>query len=177
MKCLKCKCKNSYKANYCYQCGHKFTDEEKKKSSNNKLVKFLKFIRNIYDRLNLDNITGNIYFRIFSVVIVLLIGLFGIITNGSHLRIEKSSDYTYQYNKKDDEYYLYTDNDTTKLNLYALGEDSSIKISYYDEEANIINENSYTDYNDIILNANTFSNNYYVLSHKKDKLKLYIYKN
>lgn len=177
MKCLKCKCKNSYKSNYCYECGERFTDEEKKKSSNNKFVKFLKFIRDIYDRLNLDNITGNIYFRIFSVIVVVLIGLYGIITNGFHLRIETSSDYTYQYNKKDDEYYLYTDNETTKLNLYTLGENSSITVSYYDENGSMINENNYTDYNDIILTANTFSNNYYILTHKKDKLKLYIYKN
>jgi len=177
MKCLKCRHENSYKANYCYHCGKKFTDKQKEDSSNTKFVKILKFLRDSYDKLSLSNITGNIYFRIFSVVVVIAIGIGGVITNGVHLQIKKSNDYTYQYNKKDDEYYLYTDNDTTKLNLYALGNNSTIKVSHYDDKNNLIEENNYEDYNKITLNANSFSNNYYILTHKKDKIKLYIYKN
>lgn len=177
MKCFKCHHKNSYKANYCYYCGKKFTEKEKEKSSNSKVVKILKSLRNFYDRISLSNITGNIYFRIVSIVIVLLIGVVGILSNGIHLQIKKSNDYTYQYNKKDDEYYLYTDNDTTKLNLYTLGKNSTIKVNYYDDKNNLITETKYEDYNKITLNANSYSNNYYIITHKKDKLKLYIYKN
>ena len=32
MKCIVCNAINSYKANYCAECGHKFTDEEKKEA-------------------------------------------------------------------------------------------------------------------------------------------------
>lgn len=177
MKCPKCQYKNSYKASYCYQCGYQYTKEEKEKEANSKLVKFLKSARNIYDSWNLNNITDNIYFRLLSLALILIISLSGIITNGLHLRIEKSDNYTYQYNKKDNEYYLYTNSDTTKLNLYTIGEVSQINVSYFDEEGNIINENNYSNYNDITLNTNTFTNNYYIITCKKDKLKLYVYKN
>lgn len=175
MKCIKCKYKNPYQANYCYKCGNKFTEEERKKASNEGITGLLKTGRKLYDALTLSTITSNIYFRIISVLIVLGIGIYGIIIHGYKLKIEESDSYTYQYNKKLDEYYLYTKDNETKVNLYSLGNNDKMTVEYYGEDDRLISRCDYLP-EDIILNANSFSDNYYVLKTNNDNIKIYVYK-
>jgi len=57
--------------------------------------------------------------KIISILIILYTGLKHVYINGYRLKLEKSDNYTYQYNKKNNEYYV-------KLKE----EDSKIKIIY-----------------------------------------------
>ena len=175
MKCIKCKSKNPYQANYCYKCGNHFTEEEKTKATNEGITGLLKKERRLYDALTLSTITSNIYFRIASILLVLGVGIYGIITNGYQLKITDSSNYTYQYNKNLDEYYLYTKDIETKVNLYTLEDTEEMTVEYYDESNKLINSNTYPVSN-ITLNANSFSNNYYILKMNNESIKVYVYK-
>lgn len=175
MKCIKCKNKNPYQANYCYKCGNSFTEEERIKASNEGITGFLKKGRKLYDSLTLSTITSNIYFRIISIILVLAVGIYGIIVNGYHLKITDSSSYNYQYNKKLNEYYLYTKNDETKVNLYTLSSSDEIVVDYYTPSDDLISSTTHP-VADAILRANFISDNYYILKINNDSIKVYIYK-
>ncbi len=175
MRCRRCKSGNSYKANYCLKCGKEFNQGDKDLAVNTGIVALIKKVRESYDDITLSTITGSWQFRLISIIIVLSIGIFGIIQNGIHLKVQKSDNYTYQYNDKDKEYYLYTKSDETKLNLYSLGEKEEIKVEYYDGSNKLINENTYDNIEDVVL-LSAKNSNYYLLKYKKDTLKIYIYK-
>ncbi len=176
MKCQKCKYKNSYKAKYCYSCGYSFSKKEREDAKNNGIIKVLKKIKKMKDTISLSFITSKTSYQICSIVLLLLIALAGILIDGIHLKLMESENYTYQYNKKDEEYYVYTKENETKLNLYAFGSEANIEVSYYDELGNILEKNTYDSLENIVLNANATKNNYYRLNYKNDSLKLYVYK-
>jgi len=176
MKCLNCSYKNSYKSKYCYNCGKYFSKEERIKESDKGIVKFLRKTRKIYDTLTLSTITGNKYFRIFSILFIILFGLGGIIINGIHLKIMESDNYTYQYNKIEKEYYIYTKENETLLNLYSLGAQEKIELNYYNEENELLTQNTFDNFNNVKIKTNSISNNYYIINYKNDTLKLYVYK-
>lgn len=174
MKCTKCQTKNSYKSNYCYKCGKEFTKEEQEAASNSGLTGILKSLKKVKDILTSDGLKGSKLYKIGSIVIIFLIGLTGIIENGTHLKIEESQAYTYKYNKDSNEYYLFTDEYEAKLNLYALNVDE-ITIRYYIGNI-LIEESIVEDLNDIKL-LSSLENSYYTLSTKKDTIKIHIYNN
>lgn len=138
MKCRKCGNKNAYQANYCYTCGNKFTKEDQEKASNEGITGVLKKSKKWYDTLTLSVITSKLWFRILSILGILFISFIGIYLNGTHLKIVESEDYSYQYNEKLKEYYLYTKDSSTKLNLYAVGKKDSLIVEYYSENGNLI---------------------------------------
>ncbi len=174
LRCKKCNYKNPIQAKYCYSCGNRFEQKEKENSMNRGFVGFLKKARNWYDTLTLSKITSKLWFRCLSVLLVILIGVLGLIKNGYHLKIQDSIEYTYQYNKKLDEYYLYTKALKSKVNLYAWGNNEKMILEYYDEKDNLINKKE-LNIEDIVLEANTVENNYYVLKNKIDQIKIYVY--
>lgn len=175
MICRKCSYKNPTQSFYCYQCGTMFTKQEKDLARNSGFVGFLKKSRDVYDTLTLSKITSNKYFRILSIFVVLGIGIWGLWGQGSHFKIVESDSYSYQYNEKLDEYYLYTKDNETKINLYKLGETNTLDVSYYDENNDLISDDTYL-LEDIVLQANILKDCYYVLSSGQESIKIYVYK-
>lgn len=174
MKCKRCKHNNSYKANYCFKCGREFRKLEKDDAINTGFVAFLKRVREEYDTITLSHIMGTWQFKIISILVVLAIGIFGMVKNGMHLKILKSDNYFFQYNDVSDEYYVYTSDDETKLSLYSIGNNQSIKVSYFNNDE-LLSENVFDNFSNIILSSQS-SDNYYILDYKNESLKVYIYK-
>lgn len=174
MKCKRCKKRNSYKANYCFRCGREFRKLEKEEAINTGFVAFLKKVREGYDTITLSHITGTWQFRLISILIVLAIGIWGIVQNGTHLKILKSDNYSFQYNDIEDEYYIYTKEDTTKLNIYSMGSKDNIKVRYFNNDE-LLFEEEFTDFADLVLSS-SYNDDFYIIDYKKDSLKVYIYK-
>lgn len=174
MICRKCSYKNPTQSWYCYQCGTMFTAKEKETARNSGFVGFLKRLRNAYDTLTFSKITSNKYFRIASILVVLGIGIWGILIHGHHFKIVESDYYSYQYNKQLDEYYLYTKDNETKVNLYKLGKVDTLDVSYYNENNDLISSDTYL-LDEIVLQANILKDCYYILNSGQESIKIYVY--
>lgn len=185
MKCKECNRKNVKKALYCMYCGHKFTKEEKDKSSSSGIVYFIKKIKKWYNTLTLKVVTENIFFK-FS-LLLLFIGIsiynFIVIFDDMKIKVYDSSLYDVSYNEVKDEYYVvthktYEGNLGTKVNLYIPPQTKKLQLSLYSEDGSLIYEEDWTKDKDLVLMANTSSNNYYIISdkeHKKRDAKVFVY--
>lgn len=181
MKCSKCGCNNIIKASYCKDCNNKFTDKEKDIAYKKTFISKLENVETWYKRLTLSNITGNIIFKIASLIIILVIGIYTVITMGINTKILDSNDYQIFYNKNEKEYYLLVDNnlDEVNINLYKPNRLEELSIIHYNNENEVIDEINYENNKSIILN--TYDNDYYVLKSKykgnnTDDLKVIVYK-
>lgn len=183
MKCRKCKTENRACASYCMKCRYEFTKEEqdqaKSKSWEGIVVKILEKKGKIMSYLNLSFITGKLWFKIASIILILGIGIVSCFQNGIHLKIIKSDNYQINYNKKLKEYYLAVDNEKTELNLYIPYQGQNITVEHLDLDKKITS-NTYKDGANIVLTSNG-ENDYYLitgkrLDRKKETLKVYIYK-
>ena len=111
MKCKNCNEKNLYKAHYCQKCGYAFTEEDRKEAYSQTIFGFFDKIEEMYKKIKLDNITGNMYFKVLSILFVLAFGLFNVLSNGNAFKVLDSEQYDVQYNTKTEEYYLITEED------------------------------------------------------------------
>ncbi len=180
MKCHKCKNENVLKANYCQQCGEKFTDKEKKEAYNKTIFGKIDFLKKIGDIATLNAITGNIIFKIVSLLIVLIIGLYFLFTMGINTKILNSKDYQIFYNKESKEYYLLVDDnkDSIELNLYRPNRIKKMTIYTYDLDDQ---EKAKTKVaKDDKITLNTYQDDYYIIeskysNKKQDHLKVFVY--
>lgn len=170
MKCSKCKYDNRIKANYCYKCGHKYTDEEKKAAFDETNIGQLENIENKISNLDIRN---HKWYKILSIIITLGIGLFYLIAYGFRFKILESSNYNIQYNKKIDEYYVITEKDEVAINLYAPGDDEQVKITLYNNDNKEISSNKVSKNKEITLTDNG-PEDYYILENKGKKLKVIV---
>lgn len=174
MKCRKCQKRNSYKAKYCYYCGTAFSEEERKKAKKSGIVGILSALKDIKDTLTSGKLKGSLIYRIGSILIVLAIGIAGVMENGLHLKVEESSEYTYQYKKDTNEYFLFTDQEETKLNLYSLNT-KKITVRFYVGKS-LLEEKEISDLNDVKL-LSSDGNSHYEISSNKDTILLHVYNN
>lgn len=185
MKCPQCRKKNLNKANYCQKCGYKFTDKDKEQIKENFFVAVLKRLDWIYDFFTGDWIKNNIFFRIFSVLIVLVIGLYMVYTMGWKLSLLNNEAYKVKYNEQLDTYYILIANNLKDENVkeidaafYIPNRINTLDLTYYDENNNIISQKEYEKKDRYSLNVNAKENNYYILANHndpKEKLKIYVY--
>ena len=180
MKCNKCKNENILKANYCQKCGEKFTDKEKEEAYNKTIFGKIDFIKKIKDIATLNVITGNIIFKIASLLIVLGIGIYFLLKMGINTKILNSNDYQIFYNENAKEYYLLVDDskDSIELKLYRPNRTKNLTIYTYDLNDEEKDKKEVTKDDKIILN--TYKDDYHIIkteysNKKKDNLKLYIY--
>ena len=180
MKCHKCKKDNILKAKYCQKCGEKFTDKEREEAYNKtffgKIDSFLK-IKSI---VTLNVITGNIFFKIGSLLVVLGIGIYFLLTMGIHTKILNSKEYQVIYNKKTSEYYLVVEDnkDSIELNLYRPNRTKKMVVYTYDLEDKEVSKTKVSKKDKITLT--TYQDDYHVIeskysNKKKDQLKVYVY--
>ena len=158
MICGKCQEKNLYKAHYCKKCGYKFSEEERQKAYDKTIYGTLNKVKDVYETISLDKITGNIYFKIISILVVLGYGIFSFVNNGNELKILDSDQYKVQYNTKTKEYYLLSDDAQVNVSLYLPKEADSIHVREFDSTSTVLEESEYTIEDKIILEKNK---NYY----------------
>ncbi len=143
MKCNKCESPLTYGDKFCNVCGEKITkdvyNEDYKKTIWGKIDKFTDW----YDTLFLKKITDSIIFKIVLLALILLCGVFDVYTDLADIRILESENYTAEYNKKLDEYYVYTDDEEVILNVYIPGYTEKVKIKEFQEDV-IKNEREIT---------------------------------
>lgn len=185
MYCEKCHTKNSKKANYCCKCKHKFTDEEKKRASEQGLVPFLKRMKELVGYYKLDFIFESKIFRALAIVAIIGFGLYNYWMMGSNIKILYSDSYSTQYNEELDAYYIMVDKDAYHNNgdqvqvyFYIPGRMERLQMNLYEKDGDIIEEKEISRKDDIILKANTNANHYYLLANKddlEDSLKIYVY--
>ena len=188
MKCSKCGCENLRKANFCKKCGHKFSNDDKELASKKGLIGVLNKIKNWYNFWTFKKVTDSIWFKILSVVVVLVIGFYFYFLNGDNLRIETGNNYNLNYNKNNHEYYVYLKQESysdyaqndglIEINLYIPKRNQEIYVQKYDENNKIVQEDTFKKENVIKVNANTKENGYYLISTNKDMtdaLKVYVY--
>ena len=180
MKCHKCKSKNILKADYCQKCGEKFTDKEKKEAYNKTIFGKIDSLLKIKSIVTLNIITGNIFFKIASLLVVLGIGLYFLFTIGINTKILNSKDYEIFYNKESKEYYLLIDDnkDSVELNLYRPNRTKEMTIYSYDLNDKEKTKTKVTKEDRITLNA--YQDDYHIIkskysNNKQDNLKLFVY--
>ncbi len=174
MKCKKCNHNNVSQANYCFKCGNFFTKEEKDNAVNKSFVTKYNRLKEWYDKLTLSKITGHIVFKIITVLIVLFVGIYSIYKDGIKFKVIDGKGYTYNYNNKLNEYYLYLEQEESNLNLYLPHHVDKFKVNYYDENDKEIESNTYDSLNDIVIKIDNVSN-YYKISYDdtKDYIKIF----
>lgn len=174
MKCIKCKEKNISSANYCQKCGNKFSEEEKKQAHKKTLVGKLELAEKAYKVCTLKVITDHIIFKISSIIILIIGGLFLVFNNGNKVKILDDSQYVLEYNTKLDEYYIKTTNDKISLKLYVPNKASDLTIMHMANE-NKLEEKTIEKNEEIILNVNN-EDEYYLLKSNVNDLKIIIYR-
>jgi len=180
LKCIKCTTDNIISAHYCKNCGYHFSEGEQKAAKKWTLVWFLEWIDTIKGIPKLSFITGSKIYKIGSIVLLLLVGLYFFMIKGIHLKLEKSDFYQIDYNGELSEYYLYTEQDQIELNLYVPDRAKDVSIQYMNKENQILDTITWDEKQSIVL-SNHGNGDYYLLEAKydhnnKDQMKLYVFK-
>lgn len=170
MKCCKCKYDNRVKANYCYKCGYEFTEEEKNIAFNETRIGQLE---NVEDKISNLDIRNHKWYKILSIIVTLGIGLFYLLTYGFKFKILESPNYKIQYNKKDKEYYIITEQEEVAVNLYTPGSDGEVKITLYNDSKEALSSNKVSKNKEVILTDNG-PKDYYILENKGKELKVIV---
>jgi hypothetical protein len=180
MKCHKCKSENILRAKYCQKCGKEFTEDERKEAYNKTIFGKIEFVEKIKSIVTLNIITGSIFFKIASLMVVLGIGLYFLFTFGINTKILGSKDYQTFFNKKSSEYYIVVDDskDSVELNLYRPNRTKEMIIYKYDLEEKEKDKKSVSRDDEIILDIS--EDDYYIIesiysNKKQDKFKIYVY--
>lgn len=177
MKCKKCNYKNVSQARYCFKCGNLFTKEERDLAVKKSFVTKYNKVKEWYDKLTLSKITGHILFKILTVLVVLFIGVYGVYKDGNRFKVIDGEEYTYKYNNKLNEYYLYLNKEEINLNLYLPHNVNKFIVSYYDEKNNELEKNEYDNLSDIKIKINNVSNYYKITyDNSRDYIKIYALK-
>ena len=185
MKCVACKKRNMRKSNYCKKCGRKFTQEEKENAKKEGFDIVLEKIKAVIDFFTLDFIFGNPIFKVLSVLVVLGIGIYMLVTMGWNLRVVESDVYDVKYNQNIDTYYVLLNTKEEEeiksevdIELYVPNRIFTLDLKYYDENGNLLEEEEHQKDDRYTLAVNTETNNYYIISdhqNEKDQVKIYVY--
>lgn len=174
MKCIKCKSNNINKANYCKECGYKFSEKEQKAAQRRTFVGKLEMIEEAYKICTLKVITDHILFKIASIVLLLVVGLMFYFNYGNEVKILNNSNYKIKYNSEYNEYYIFTKDDEVTLNLYIPNKVENLKIKKIENE-NTVEETEFKKDDKITLYTN-LEEDYYLLESEISNVKLYVFR-
>jgi len=172
MKCKNCKTENIMKADYCKACGHQFTEKEKKKAYNRTVFGIIDNVLNLKSYITFDFITGNRWFKVASLLFLILYSVLVLKLNGSQIRILDSRDYDVEYNKTTKEYFLVTDEKQIGLNLYIPEKTDKVNLITVDSNDKLINEKEYSIDENIMLLYN--DKEHYIIQSGRQELELYV---
>lgn len=180
MKCSKCDFENIIKASYCNKCGAEFTEDEKKKAYGKTIYGKIEKMEKIKSIVTLEKITGNIVFKILSLLIVLGIGIYFLLTMGINTKLLNSKEYEIFYNQEANEYYLLADDNHSyvDVSLYRPNRAQKMIVYHYDINNNLLEEKEIKKEETVKLS--TFKDDYYVIkseysNNKEQKLKVFVY--
>ena len=127
MNCEKCRADLPYGAKYCGECGEKIPKGAYDAEYNDTVWAKIDNAKDKYDKFFLKKITGNIVFKIVSMVLVLVYFFFTLYGNFMGIRLKENESYDIKYNKTSEEYYVYPKTEASNLELYVpLGTDKII---------------------------------------------------
>lgn len=178
MRCSRCATDNLIKAHFCSTCGHPFTEEERQGAYDRTIYGKVDKLRKLKSIATMEIITGSLWFKILSVLIILLLGLFLLLTR-KPLRIEPSNGYKIQYLEETGTYYLIAQQDTIAISLSAPWNTSQIVIRGTDETGNLIREEVHTTQDPLVLSVNGQSHYTLISSNGRKEtgvLNVYLYK-
>lgn len=129
MNCTKCNFKLHYGDKFCNNCGEKVEkgayDEAYKKTVWGKLDK----ANDVWQTMTLKKFLDHWITKGIILIAVLVWGFFDAYTSLANIRFLESENYTVEYNKKLDEYYIRTEEDIVDLSLYIPRYSEKIKIT------------------------------------------------
>ncbi len=118
MTCENCNTQQHYGAKYCNVCGEKIEVESYEAEYKKTIWGKFDRVEDAYHTLLLHKVTGHILFKVLILVIILLLGVFGLYLKYSDIRLLASEQYAIEYNKAAEEYYIRTDLEEVVLSLY-----------------------------------------------------------
>ncbi len=172
MKCKNCKTENILKADYCKSCGYKFSEKEKKKAYNRTVFGIIDNVLNLKSYITFDFITGNRWFKVISLVGLILYSLLVLKVNDSKLRILDSGDYDIEYNKTTKEYYLVTEETNIGLELYVPEKNKEINLITVDKNDKQLNSTVYKT--DQQVTVSYTSDSHYIIQAGKQQLEFFV---
>ena len=147
MLCEKCNNKLPYGARYCESCGQKISKGVYEADYNKTLWAKFDKLKDWYDRLFLKNITGSLPFKIISLAVVIVYFFFTMYGNLMGIRLNENPEYTIEYNKQADEYYVCPENDIAQLDLFVpIGTDNVVFTAVSDDETADVSEYTTEEY-------------------------------
>lgn len=134
MKCTKCKTELHYGDKFCNSCGEKIEkgayEQDYKKTIWGKVDK----LSDWWETFTLKKFIDNWVVKTGILLLVLLWGFFDAYTDLTNIKFLESENYTVQYNKTEDEYYIRTSEKEVDLNLYIPRHSEKITITEYNGE-------------------------------------------
>lgn len=131
MKCLKCEAPLHYGDKFCNACGEKIEkgtyDADYAKTVWGKFDK----LSDWWEVFTLRKFVDNWIVKAVVLVLILAWGLFDAYTDLTNIKFLESENYTVEYNKVQDEYYIRTSLDEVDLNLYIPKHSEKITITEY----------------------------------------------
>ncbi len=172
MKCKNCNTENILKADYCKSCGNHFTREEKDAAYDKTIFGKIDKISDLWSKLKLENITGNRWFKVFSLAGLAVYCVIVMTINGRSMRILDSDMYEIDYAKRSGRYYLITEENTVGLNLYLPPKTEGVTVATVDENNYQIDRQEYMSDEGIVL---TYTQDYhYIISSDKQQIELFV---
>ena len=137
MKCKTCESDLHYGDKFCNICGNKVEsgayDEDYAKTIWGKFDK----ISDWWEKFTLKKFLDNWITKIVILLLVLGWGFFDAYTDLTNIKFLDSEVYAIEYNKKADEYYIRTNDDSVDLNLYIPRYSDKITITEYEGEESV----------------------------------------
>ena len=143
MKCGKCGHENLIKARYCSSCGNMFTEEERQAAWDATFWGKLDKVKEAKEWITLEKVTGNKFFRIALLALIIVIGIIAGGNRGSCMMILESGDYVVRYNEALGEYYVFTEKEDVDINLYLPGKPEGVKVTSMSLDRDKLSEREY----------------------------------
>ena len=161
-------------------CHYEFSEEEQEAAYKKTIYYYLEKCEDFEAKINLEFITDHIAFKIASLLLVLGIGIFYLMTRGIHTTVLNAKEYNLFYYNKENTYYIIIDDlkGKTDIQLYLPNRLKELNINHYQSNHKLISNQKYNKKNGIQLNPTM--DDYYELestysNKKKETFKLYIY--
>ena len=176
MKCSKCKTENTYKTGYCVNCGNRFTKEEQEAAYFRTFWGKVEKAEDRYNTVTFKKFLSSRPVQIAVILVILALGIFNIARNGSYFRVEKSSEYAVEYNRKLNTSYLNTALDAVDVSFYLPHAAENIVIKRLDAEGRVTEEKTIKPEDAVKLEA-SFKEYYEVVANysKSGTERQYIY--
>ncbi len=131
MKCINCDTSLHYGDKYCNSCGEKVEKGAYDKDYSKTLWGKLDKLCDWWETFTLKKFIDHWITKALILLAVLLWGVFDAYTDIANIKFLESDNYSIEYNTKDDEYYIRTNEKEVELNLYIPRYSERITITEY----------------------------------------------